>query len=111
MPFWREIVTRKLERSYAVGKVQIGIQEALRKAGGTLPMDKLIDVVHAAVQKNAAAAGGKFDEEAIRIRSGIRHINGATVHGEAQMPFGDVGASGYGSRRVTIQNTPRHYLI
>jgi acyl-CoA reductase-like NAD-dependent aldehyde dehydrogenase len=31
-----------------------------------------------------------------RIRSGICHINGPTVHDEPQMPFGGVGASGYG---------------
>jgi benzaldehyde dehydrogenase (NAD) len=31
-----------------------------------------------------------------QIRSGICHINGPTVHDEAQMPFGGVGASGYG---------------
>jgi acyl-CoA reductase-like NAD-dependent aldehyde dehydrogenase len=31
-----------------------------------------------------------------RIRSGICHINGATVHDEAQMPFGGTKASGYG---------------
>ncbi|MDO5620276.1 MAG: aldehyde dehydrogenase [Paracoccus sp. (in: a-proteobacteria)] len=31
-----------------------------------------------------------------QIRSGICHINGATVHDEAQMPFGGVGDSGYG---------------
>ncbi|UVJ45715.1 aldehyde dehydrogenase [Pseudomonas sp. LS1212] len=31
-----------------------------------------------------------------RIDSGICHINGATVHDEAQMPFGGVKASGYG---------------
>jgi acyl-CoA reductase-like NAD-dependent aldehyde dehydrogenase len=31
-----------------------------------------------------------------RIRSGICHINGPTVHDEAQMPFGGVKASGYG---------------
>ncbi len=61
---------------------------------------------------------------ASRIRSGICHINGATVHDEAQMPFGGVGASGYGRfggkaaiaeftdlRWITIQNGPRHYPI
>ncbi len=61
---------------------------------------------------------------AARIHSGICHINGPTVHDEAQMPFGGVGASGYGRfggkaaiaeftdlRWVTIQNTPRHYPI
>ncbi len=31
-----------------------------------------------------------------RIRSGICHINGPTVHDEAQMPFGGTKASGYG---------------
>jgi acyl-CoA reductase-like NAD-dependent aldehyde dehydrogenase len=31
-----------------------------------------------------------------RIKSGMCHVNGPTVHDEAQMPFGGVGASGYG---------------
>lgn len=59
-----------------------------------------------------------------RLESGICHINGPTVHDEAQMPFGGVKGSGYGSfgstvavehftqlRWVTIQNGPRHYPI
>ena len=61
-------------------------------------------------------------ELARRIESGICHINGPTVHDEAQMPFGGVKASGYGRfggkagvneftelRWITIQTTPRHY--
>ena len=57
-----------------------------------------------------------------RIESGICHINGPTVHDEAQMPFGGMKASGYGrfggkagidqfteTRWITIQTTPRHY--
>jgi len=57
-----------------------------------------------------------------RIESGICHINGATVHDEAQMPFGGVKSSGFGHfggkagiaeftdlRWVTVQTTPRHY--
>jgi len=61
---------------------------------------------------------------AARIRSGICHINSATVHDEAQMPFGGVGASGYGRfggkaaiaeftdlRWITVQTTLRHYPI
>jgi vanillin dehydrogenase len=57
-----------------------------------------------------------------RIESGICHINGPTVHDEAQMPFGGVKASGYGRfggkagvneftelRWITIQTSPRHY--
>jgi len=35
-------------------------------------------------------------EVAKRIDSGMCHVNGPTVHDEAQMPFGGVGASGYG---------------
>jgi vanillin dehydrogenase len=59
-----------------------------------------------------------------RIESGICHINGPTVHDEAQMPFGGVKSSGYGRfggkwgvaeftelRWVTIQTGPRHYPI
>jgi acyl-CoA reductase-like NAD-dependent aldehyde dehydrogenase len=59
-----------------------------------------------------------------RLESGICHINGPTVHDEAQMPFGGVKSSGYGSfgsrasiehftqlRWVTVQNGPRHYPI
>ena len=57
-----------------------------------------------------------------RIQSGICHINGPTVHDEAQMPFGGVKDSGYGRfggkagieaftelRWITLQTTPRHY--
>ncbi|EHP41139.1 aldehyde dehydrogenase [Cupriavidus basilensis OR16] len=57
-----------------------------------------------------------------RIQSGICHINGPTVHDEAQMPFGGVKGSGFGHfggqagiaeftdlRWVTVQTTPRHY--
>ena len=57
-----------------------------------------------------------------RIESGICHVNGPTVHDEAQMPFGGVKASGLGRfggkagvheftelRWITVQMTPRHY--
>ena len=59
-----------------------------------------------------------------RIKSGICHINGPTVHDEAQMPFGGVGASGYGRfggkagieqftdlRWMTLETLPGHYPI
>jgi benzaldehyde dehydrogenase (NAD) len=57
-----------------------------------------------------------------RIESGICHVNGPTVHDEAQMPFGGVKASGWGRfggragidaftdlRWITLQTTPRAY--
>jgi acyl-CoA reductase-like NAD-dependent aldehyde dehydrogenase len=59
-----------------------------------------------------------------RINSGICHINGPTVHDEAQMPFGGVKASGYGRfggkagidaftelRWITIETQPGHFPI
>jgi benzaldehyde dehydrogenase (NAD) len=61
-------------------------------------------------------------ELAKRIDSGICHINGPTVHDEAQMPFGGTKSSGYGRfggkagideftelRWITVQTEPRHY--
>lgn len=59
---------------------------------------------------------------AARLETGICHINGPTVHDEAQMPFGGVKASGYGrfggqagidaftdTRWITMQTRERHY--
>ncbi len=57
-----------------------------------------------------------------RIESGICHVNGPTVHDEAQMPFGGVKGSGMGRfggkagiaeftelRWITLQTGERHY--
>lgn len=59
-----------------------------------------------------------------QIQSGICHVNGPTVHDEAQMPFGGVKASGYGKfggragidsftelRWITMETQPGHYPI
>ena len=59
-----------------------------------------------------------------QIKSGICHVNGPTVHDEAQMPFGGVKSSGYGRfggkagidsftelRWITIETQPGHYPI
>jgi benzaldehyde dehydrogenase (NAD) len=61
-------------------------------------------------------------EVARRIDSGICHVNGPTVHDEAQMPFGGVKGSGMGRfggkagiheftelRWITVQTGERHY--
>lgn len=74
---------------------------------------------------SAAVFGGDMAralEVAKRIESGICHVNGPTVHDEAQMPFGGVKSSGFGRfgghagvheftelRWLTLQTTPRHY--
>lgn len=57
-----------------------------------------------------------------RIESGICHVNGPTVHDEAQMPFGGVKGSGWGrfggnsgieafteTRWITVQTSDRQY--
>jgi acyl-CoA reductase-like NAD-dependent aldehyde dehydrogenase len=75
----------------------------------------------AAVFTKDAARGLRVAKQ---IRSGICHINGPTVHDEAQMPFGGVNASGYGRfggkagveaftdlRWITIETLPGHYPI
>jgi len=75
----------------------------------------------AAVFTRDAARGLRL---ARRIRSGICHVNGPTVQDEPQMPFGGVGASGYGRfggkagieaftelRWITIAGEPGHYPI
>jgi acyl-CoA reductase-like NAD-dependent aldehyde dehydrogenase len=59
-----------------------------------------------------------------QIKSGICHVNGPTVHDEAQMPFGGVNASGYGRfggkagvdsftelRWITVETLPGHFPI
>ena len=59
-----------------------------------------------------------------QIRSGICHVNGPTVHDEAQMPFGGINASGYGRfggkagidaftdlRWITVETLPGHFPI
>jgi acyl-CoA reductase-like NAD-dependent aldehyde dehydrogenase len=59
-----------------------------------------------------------------QIQSGICHVNGPTVHDEAQMPFGGVKASGYGRfggragieaftdlRWITVETLPGHFPI
>ena len=74
----------------------------------------------------AAAVFGRDVTRALavarRIESGIVHVNGPTVHDEAQMPFGGVKSSGYGRfggkagieaftelRWVTVEDAGQHY--
>lgn len=75
----------------------------------------------AAVFTRDSARGFKV---ARQIKTGICHINGPTVHDEAQMPFGGTKASGYGRfggkagidaftelRWITMETEPGHYPI
>jgi acyl-CoA reductase-like NAD-dependent aldehyde dehydrogenase len=75
----------------------------------------------AAVFTRDAARGLRV---ARQIKSGICHINGPTVHDEAQMPFGGVKASGHGRfggkagidaftelRWITLETQSGHFPI
>ncbi len=89
------------------------------------------DAVRLANDTEYGLSASVFTKDAARglrvarqIKSGICHINGPTVHDEAQMPFGGVKASGYGRfggkagidaftelRWITMETLPGHFPI
>ncbi|GLH76663.1 salicylaldehyde dehydrogenase [Bradyrhizobium sp. SSBR45G] len=78
------------EESFGPAKSVIrvrGVDEAVRVANDT-EYGLSAAVFSRDIQRALNVAG--------RIESGICHINGPTVHDEAQMPFGGVKGSGYG---------------
>jgi benzaldehyde dehydrogenase (NAD) len=90
-----------------------------------------IDAIRLANDSEYGLSASVFTQDTARglrvarqIRSGICHINGPTVHDEPQMPFGGIGASGYGRfggkagidqftelRWITIETRPGHFPI
>jgi benzaldehyde dehydrogenase (NAD) len=102
--------------------------------GPVVAMIRARDEAHAIVLANDSDYGlsaAVFTRDTARglavarqIHSGICHVNGPTVHDEAQMPFGGVGSSGYGrfggrqgidafteTRWITIETQPGHFPI
>jgi benzaldehyde dehydrogenase (NAD) len=90
--------------------------------------DEAIRVANDTEYGLAAAVFGRHVPTALdvarRIESGICHVNGSTVHDEAQMPFGGVKASGWGRfggtaaleeftelRWMTVQEGSRQYPL
>ena len=88
--------------------------------------DEAVELANDTEYGLAAAVFGRNLTRALavarRIDSGICHVNGPTVHDEAQMPFGGVKGSGIGRfggkaaidaftelRWITVQTGPRHY--
>jgi benzaldehyde dehydrogenase (NAD) len=89
------------------------------------------DAIRIANDSQYGLSSAVFTRDAVRglrvarqIHSGMCHINGPTVHDEPQMPFGGVGASGYGRfggkagldqftelRWITLETLPGHYPI
>lgn len=91
-------------------------------------VDEAVRVANDTEYGLSAAVFGKDVNRALsvarRIESGICHVNGPTVHDEAQMPFGGTKDSGYGRfggkagiseftelRWITVQDGPLHYPI
>lgn len=96
---------------------------AVIRVGG---VDEAVRVANDTEYGLSAAVFGKDVMRAMkvaqRIETGICHINGPTVHDEAQMPFGGMKASGFGRfggkeaiseftelRWITVQDGPLHY--
>ena len=135
----RLVVGGKLEGSILQPTLSDGVTEQMRlyREESFSPADVLLRgegdeaLLHLANDSEFGLSAAIFSRDtgralalARRVKSGICHINGPTVHYEAQMPFGGVKSSGYSSfggkasiehftqlRWVTLQNGPRHYPI
>lgn len=116
----RVMPTMKLFREESFGPV-VALVRARDEAHAVLLANDTEYGLSAAVFTRDIARGLRV---ARQIKSGICHINGPTVHDEAQMPFGGTKASGYGRfggkagidsftelRWLTIETEPGHYPI
>jgi benzaldehyde dehydrogenase (NAD) len=100
-----------------------GPQVAITRTSG---VDQAVELANDTEYGLAAAVFGRDVPRAVgvarRIHSGICHVNGPTVHDEAQMPFGGTKGSGWGRfggraaideftelRWITIQSGERLY--
>jgi benzaldehyde dehydrogenase (NAD) len=110
----------KLFRDESFGPV-VGIIRATDEAHAITLANDTEYGLSAAVFTRDTARGLRV---ARQIQSGICHVNGPTVHDEAQMPFGGTKASGYGRfggkagvdsftelRWITIETQPGHFPI
>ena len=110
----------KLFRDESFGPV-VGITRARDEAHAVELANDTEYGLSAAVFTTDIAKGLKV---ARQIQSGICHVNGSTVHDEAQMPFGGTKGSGYGRfggkagidsftelRWITFETEPGHYPI
>ncbi len=105
--------------------------ESFGPVAGIIRANDEADAIRIANDTEYGLSASVFTSDATRglkvarqIQSGICHVNGPTVHDEAQMPFGGVGASGYGKfggkagidsftelRWITVESEPGHYPI
>jgi acyl-CoA reductase-like NAD-dependent aldehyde dehydrogenase len=112
-------------------KMKIYRDESFGPVVGIIRAKDEADAIRIANDSEYGLSAAVFTRDAARglrvarqIRSGMCHVNGPTVHDEAQMPFGGVGASGYGRfggkagidsftelRWITIETQPGHFPI
>jgi acyl-CoA reductase-like NAD-dependent aldehyde dehydrogenase len=96
-----------------------------------VPVDSVEEAVRVANDTEYGLSAAVFSRDvdhamavARQLRTGMCHINDATVHDEPQMPFGGVKHSGWGRfggkaaleeftelRWITVQDSPRQYHI
>ena len=116
---------------HVTSAMRIYTEESFGPVVGIVRVDGVDEAVRVANDTEYGLSAAVFGRDiaramdvAKRIESGICHINGPTVHDEAQMPFGGVKASGYGRfggkagiaeftelRWITIETGPQHYPI
>jgi benzaldehyde dehydrogenase (NAD) len=114
---------------HVTSDMQIYYEESFGPVKGIVRVDGVEEAVACANDNELGLSSAVFGTDiaramsvAGRIESGICHVNGPTVHDEAQMPFGGVKGSGMGRfggkaaiaeftelRWMTVQTTPRHY--
>jgi vanillin dehydrogenase len=112
-------------------KMRVYSEESFGPIVGIVEVDGPEEAVRVANDTDYGLAAAVFGrhvptalEVARRIESGICHVNGSTVHDEAQMPFGGVKASGWGRfggtaaleeftelRWITVQHGSRQYPL
>lgn len=112
-------------------KMKLYREESFGPVVAIIPAKDETDAIRIANDSEYGLSAAVFTGNAARglgvarqIRSGMCHVNGSTVHDEAQMPFGGVGASGYGRfggmagidqftelRWITIETLPGQFPI
>lgn len=111
--------------------MRIYAEESFGPVVTVVRVDGIDEAVSVANDTEYGLSSAVFGKDAVRalsvarrIESGICHVNGPTVHDEAQMPFGGVKDSGFGRfggkagiaeftelRWITVQDGPIHYPI
>jgi acyl-CoA reductase-like NAD-dependent aldehyde dehydrogenase len=114
---------------HVTAKMKVYAEESFGPIAAVIRVDGDDEAVRAANDTEYGLSAAVFSQNvtraldvAMRVNSGMCHINGPTVADEAQMPFGGTKASGFGRfggtaaiaeftdlRWITIATKPQHY--